>query len=265
MLLRNVFTKSLWDARRSLLGWTLAIVAVGAMYAAFWPSMQSPEMAKAMEAYPRGVLEALNYDDLTTAAGYLGGSVYGLLVPLLVAVFTIGAGTRAVAGDEEAGTLDLVLAHPVSRTQLALQRFAGLVVSVAAVALGLWLVMLALTGPVGFDGVTAGEFAAANLQLAAFGICFGALAFAVGAATGRKGLTLGLSAGIAVLAYLANGVIPMADGLEWTRSLSPFHWYLGGDPLSRGLDAGGTLLLLGVAAALVAIGTVVFERRDVAV
>ena len=27
VLLRNVFTKSLWDARRSLLGWTIAIVA----------------------------------------------------------------------------------------------------------------------------------------------------------------------------------------------------------------------------------------------
>ena len=40
MLLRNVFAKSLWDARRSLPGWIVAIVAVALMYAAFWPSMR---------------------------------------------------------------------------------------------------------------------------------------------------------------------------------------------------------------------------------
>jgi ABC-type transport system involved in multi-copper enzyme maturation permease subunit len=34
----------------------------------------------------------------------------------------IAAGTRAVAGDEEAGTLELILAHPVSRRGLALRR-----------------------------------------------------------------------------------------------------------------------------------------------
>lgn len=265
MLLRNILTKALWDARRSVLSWAVAIAAVGAMYGAFWPSVQSPEMVKALQAYPQGLLEALNYDDLTTAAGYLGGSVYGLLAPLLVAVFAIAAGTRAVAGDEDAGTLDLILAHPVSRARLALHRFAAVCVATVVISLALWLVMLALTGPAKFDGVSAGEFAAANLQLTLFGIGVGALAFAVGAASGRKALTLGASAGLVVLGYLANSVIPMADGLEWTRELSPFYWYLGGDPLSRGLDPRGCALLAATAAALVAAGTYAFTRRDVGV
>jgi beta-exotoxin I transport system permease protein len=119
-MLRNVFAKTLWDTRRALLGWALAISAVAVMYAAFWPTVNTPEMQDALRNYPQGVLEAINYDDLTSPAGYLGSSVYGLLIPLLVAVFAIAYGTQAVAGDEEAGTLDLLLAHPVSRTQLAL-------------------------------------------------------------------------------------------------------------------------------------------------
>ena len=85
-MLRNVFTKSIWDARRSLLGWTIAIVAIGVMYAGFWPSMQNPELAKAMQAYPKAIRDALDIDMLT-AAGYLRGSVYGLLGPFLVAAF----------------------------------------------------------------------------------------------------------------------------------------------------------------------------------
>ena len=264
-MLRNVFTKTLWDARRSLLAWAIAISAVAAMYAAFWPTVNTPEMQRALRGYPQGVLEAFNYNDLTSPAGYLGSSVYGLLIPLLVAVFAIAYGTRAVAGDEEAGTLDLLLAHPVSRTQLALQRFAALAAALVLVAAVLWLGMLAIAGPAELVGVTAAEFAAVTIQLTLFGACLGGLAFAVGAATGRRALALGASAGVAVLAYLANGVFPQVEGLEWTRDVSPWHWYLGGEPLKNGLQAGDALLLLAVTLVLVAAGTLLFNRRDVAV
>lgn len=263
-MLRNVFTKWLRDARWSLLGWTIAVPAVGTMYAAFWPSIRNPEMMKALEAYPKGVLEAFNYNDLTSAAGYLGSAVYGLLVPLLIAVFAIGAGTRAVAGDEEAGTLDLVLAHPVGRARLALQRFAGIVVGLAVVTAALLLAMLGLRGPAQLDGIGVAELAAVTLQLALFGAVFAALAFAVGAATGRKALTLGISAGVAVLTFLCNGVLPQVEGLEWVRNLSPWHWYLGGEPLVNGVQVADSGLLAGLAVVLVAFGTWAFGRRDVA-
>jgi ABC-2 type transport system permease protein len=264
-MLGNVYAKTLWDARRSLLGWALAISAVAVMYAAFWPTVNTPQMQQALGNYPEGVLEALNYDDLTSPAGYLASSVYGLLVPLLVAVFAIAFGTRAVAGDEEAGTLDLLLAHPVSRTRLALQRFAALTTALALVGALLWLAMVAIAGPAELAGVTAAEFAAATTQLVLFGACLGALAFAAGAATGRKTLALGISAGVAVLAYLANGVFPQLDGLAWTRAMSPWHWYLGGEPLKNGLQTGDALLLLAVTAVLVAAGSWSFNRRDIAV
>jgi ABC-2 type transport system permease protein len=264
-VLRNVFTKTLWDARRSLGGWTVAIVAVAAMYSAFWPSVRGPQMQDALKNYPKGVLEAFNYNDLTSPAGYLGSSVFGLLVPLLMVVFTIAVGTRAVAGDEEAGTLDLLLAHPVSRTRAALQRYAALAASIVGISAVIWLVMVAVTGPAQLDGVSGGELAATAIQLALFAACFGALAFAIGAATGRKAPALGGAAGIAVLAYLANSVIPQVDGLQWTRRISPFHWYLGGEPLKNGLQLGDSALLLAVTVALVAAGTWAFNRRDIAV
>ena len=264
-MLRDVFTKTLWDARRSLLGWAVAISAVAATYAAFWPTLNTPEMQRAVQNYPEALREGLNYNDLTTPAGYLGSSVYGLLIPLLVTVFAIAWGTQAVAGDEEAGTLDLLLAHPVSRTRVALQRFAALAAALLLVGAVLLLAMLAIAGPAELEGITAAELAAATTQLALFGACLGALAFAVGAATGRKALALGIGAGVAVLTYLASGFFPQVEGLEWTRQVSPWHWYLGGEPLKNGLQTGDSLLLLAVTALLVAVGTWVFNRRDVAV
>jgi ABC-2 type transport system permease protein len=264
-MLSNVFAKALWDARRSMIGWTLAVAGVGALYAAFWPVVDTPEMADAISAMPADMLAAFNYNDLTTAAGYLGGSVYGLLVPLLIVVFMVAAGTRAIAGDEEAGTLDLPLAYPVGRLQLALQRYAAILVGLVAVVAVLLLIMLAIRVPAQLDSVPVANLAAMNLQLVLFGAGAGALAFAVGAATGSRSWALGLGAGVAVLGYLANSVLPMATGLEWTQNLSPWHWYLGGDPLVNGLQPANCLLLLAATIVLVAAGTWRFTARDIAV
>jgi ABC-2 type transport system permease protein len=239
-MVRNVFTKTLWDARRSLPAWVVAIAATGMMYAGFWPTVDTPAMQEAMRSYPKAVLEAFNYNDLASPAGYLGSSVFGLLMPLLLVVFSIANGTRAVAGDEEAGTLDLLLAHPVSRTRVALSRLAAMVAAVAAIVFVLWLAMLAISGPARLEGITAAELAAASLQLGLFGSWFGALAFALGAATGRRVVALGAASATAVVAYLANGVFPQLKGLEWTRTISPWHWSVGGEPL-RNLQTGDSL------------------------
>ena len=262
---RDPFTKTLWDHRRALPGWAVAVAAVGGMYAAFWPTVNTPAMSEALAAYPQDVLAAFSYDDLSSPQGYLGGSVYGLLVPLLVAVCTISWGARAIAGDEGAGTLDLVLAHPVGRARLALSRFAGLAVGAVVVALGLFGVLVALRGPAQLTAVGVPALAAMTLHLALFGVLFGAVAFAVGAATGSRAAALGTGAAVALLGYLANTVFPQVAALSWTRTVSPFHWYAGGSPLVDGVQWGGVATLAAVATGLVALGTFVFTRRDVAV
>jgi ABC-2 type transport system permease protein len=264
-MLRNAFTKWLWDARRSVLGWSLAIAFVGGFYAAMWPTANSPELQATLDNYPQALLEAINFVDITTAAGYLNASVYGLIVAVLLVVYSIAAGTRTIAGDEEAGTLDLILAYPVSRSRLALQRFVSFLVSVSIIVVALWLVILAVAGPAQLDDISVAQFAAMHVHLFLFAALFGAVTYAVGAATGSKAPAIGSGAGLAVLGYVANGIIPQAEGLEWVRNLSPFHWFNGDNPLRTGIQIGDALLMFGLAAVLVAVGTWVFDRRDVAV
>lgn len=264
-MLTNPFTKWLWDARRSLPAWAAAIAAVGGMYAAFWPTIDNPDLLKALESYPDALLEAINYTDIATAAGYLNATVYGLLVAVLTAVYAIAAGTRIVSGDEEAGTMDLILAHPVSRTRLALERFAALLVSVVVIAAAVWAVLLAIRGPADLGDVAMSGLAAQNLHLLLFGAFFGALTYAVGAATGRRAYAIAAGAAVAVLGYAANGIFPQIEGLEWTKRLSPYHWLNGNTPLVNGVDWGAVLLMAALATVLVALGTWAFTRRDVAV
>lgn len=262
---RSILTKTLWENRRGLAGWVLSITAVGAMYAAFWPTINTPEMQQAMRSYPQALLEAMNYTDLTSAAGYIGSAVYGLLVAALVAVLAIMQGARAVAGEEEDGVLDLLVAHPVSRVRIALERFAVLVVTMLLTATVLSVVMIAISGPAQLEGISATGYLAAGGQLALFGLAVGSVAFSVGAATGRRGWAIAAASVVTVLGYLANGVFPQFEPLRWTRDISPWDWYLGGTPLRNGLQLADCGLLAALTVVLVAVGVWAFNRRDLGV
>ncbi|MQA78444.1 MAG: ABC transporter permease subunit [Streptosporangiales bacterium] len=262
-MLRNVFTKAVWDQRRSFLAWAVAVGLVVAMYAAFYPSMNTPEMARSLEAFSPEVLRAMGMTDVSSPVGYLESSVFALVVPILVLVFAAGLGARTVAADEETGTLDLVLAHPVGRVALALERLAAALVGMLVFCAGVWLALVATNGPAELD-LGAGDHAAMAVHLAMLGMTFTALGFAVGAVTGRRAPAVGAVAVVGVVAYACNTVVPMIEGMGWVRRASAFYYYAESSPLRGGVDLGHLGVLLAATLVLVGAGTVVFDRRDIA-
>jgi ABC-2 type transport system permease protein len=264
-MLRNVFAKTLRDQRRVLTGWLIGITAVGVLYASFYPAINSPEMAQALDAFPKGLLDALGFADVASPAGYLGSTTFGLLGPALVIVMAAALGGSAVAGDEELGRLDLTLAHPVSRWALVGQRFAALVVAMLMVGAAVVIGVAAISGPAQLDGLGFSTIAAAGLHLAFLGILFGALALATGAATGRRALVYAVVAIVAIGGFFGNNLGPSVEGLAWLRDISPFHYYSGGLPLRNGVQVIDLTVLAGVSLLLVVAGGLVFDRRDVAV
>lgn len=261
MLLRNVFTKTLRDQRRPLIAWALGISAVAAMYASFYPQLAGGAMADLMASFPQALKDAFRLDDISSAAGYLQSTTFGLLVPLLIMIYGIATGARAIAGDEESGYLDVVLTHPVSRTRLLLHRFASLATGAVLIAGVVFLAMLAIRSSAQLDTVPIGGFAGQCLNAALLACTFGALAIALGAAGLGRGLVLGVSAGIGVVAYAAN-TFSAQLGIDWIRDLTPFHYYLGGEPLKNGVQWADAGILAAVTVLLLGIGVWAFNRRD---
>lgn len=261
----HVFWKSLRDSRRAWIGWTLALTGIAAMYSSFYPSINNPAMADALNSFPQALKEAFHMQDYTRPENYFAVSVFGLLVPILVAVFAISAGVKAIAGDEEAGTLDLVQAHPTSRISLALQRFGAILVALLVIAAVMCVAVIALRGPGQFTAISPGRLFAICFQLALFGLLFAALAYGVGAWTGKKVYAIAAGAAVAVLGYLGDSFFTQIDALKWTEKFSPFDWYLGGEPLKHGVQWGHAGILAGLALVFVALGTWRYTKRDIAV
>jgi ABC-2 type transport system permease protein len=160
--------------------------------------------------------------------------------------------------------LELLIAQPVTRTRVLLQRAVALFIATAVGGIAVFVSILAIRGPVELD-LDVSNIAVTSLNLALLGAVFGTLALLVGGFVGRRGLVIGVSAVIAVGAYLANGLAPQVDGLAWLQNLSPFYWFNGTATLRDGIDLPKTLLLAGVSLLFVAIGAVAFNRRDVGV
>lgn len=261
----TVFRKYLTDNRRGFLGWALAIMAVTAMYSGLWPVLgDNPGLSNAINGFPQAMRDAFHLNDYGTAPGYFASSVFGLVVPVLVAVFAVAAGTRAIAGDEEAGTLDLIAAHPVGRVRLALSRYLAVVAAIVGSGAVLLVVELAIRTPAKFSSISMLNLTAISVQLVLFGICFASIAFGIGAYTGRRMYAIIGGAYLVVAAYLCDSFLPQIKGLGWLQDISPFNWYLGGEPLKNGFQWGHCTLLVGLAIVFAVFGIWGFNRRDVA-
>ena len=252
------------DQRRSHVLWGVALTAVSAMYMAFYPSMANEDMEALMAGLPEALRVGMGWDAIATGAGYLQSTVYGLLAPALLLVFAVSHGARLLAGEEEAGTLELESTGPVARRSLLLQRLAVLAVGVVVLCAVLAAVTLVLA-PALDMGIAPANILAAILGLWLFVLAMGTVTFAVGAVTGRRATALGVGAAIAVGSYMANAIAPMAEGAEWLETISPFSWYAAGEPLTSGVDPLGYALLLVLTVLAGAVAVSSFDRRDLGV
>jgi ABC-2 type transport system permease protein len=260
-----VLAAVLRERRRSLVGWAVALAAVCGIYVSFWPAMgEGAEMQALIDSMPEGLVTAMGYDGIGTPAGYLESTVFALLGPALLLVFAIGTGARLFAGEEEDGTLELELTHPVGRSRVLGERLLALALSVVGLTLVAFATTLGLVTALDMDVASEG-IAAASVGMGLLVLTFGVLTLGVGAATGRRAAALSVGAGLAVLTYVADAVAPMVEWGGWLEAISPFSWYLGPEPLVAGFAPevlGGMAGLAAVMLVAFLVGVTGLGRRD---
>ena len=256
--------RALADSWRGLLGWAAGLAAVIGMYLPLYPSIGgNPEFVAIIDSLPAELVSALNYDQITSGAGYTQGTVYGLIGFALITIAAVGWGAAAIAGDEERGTLELTLAHGVSRSQVVLERFAAIALKLVALVAWVSLLVAALNEPAGLE-LAAEGIIAGGLALLGTGLVTATVGLLAGALTGRRAIAIGAGAGVAVAGYALSALGNQSADLEWLHALSPYHWAYGSSPLAEGLDV-SLWLLYGVAVIALAGAVVAFRRRDVGV
>ncbi|MBI2305013.1 MAG: ABC transporter permease subunit [Chloroflexi bacterium] len=266
-MLRNVFLKTVRDQSRALLFWGFGLVGLSLYATLFYPTIRDmPELNKLVEGLPEAlkVMFLGEMGDFTSPVGYLNTELFFLWMPILFLVFTIGFGSGAIAGEEERGTLDLLLSHPLPRWRVVAEKFSAMVVASLALAFALWVGLAIGVTAVNMD-ISLGRVAEATLSGSLLGLVFGMVTLALGCATGNRGLSIGGAGALAVAAYILNSFARLTEVLKPYRKLSPFYYHVTSDPLANGLNLGDAGVLMGLIVALLVVALITFQRRDLAV
>jgi ABC-2 type transport system permease protein len=227
--------------------------------AAIYPSIQST-IESVAKNYPSGLKEAFGVQAMNTVEGYVHAEMFSLIVPLAIGYLAIRCMASAITGGEERGHLDTVLALPISRGVLMTGAYLVTAAITAAIT-GLTGLMTYVAGRVAETHISAGLVAAGVIGVWPLALVFaGAGAIGCGVLHSSRSVT-GIGLGVLIGMYAIDLAGRLAHGLEPLRWASAFRYY--GAPIRDGLDPAAFAGLTVAGLVLVAIGALLFERRDV--
>jgi ABC-2 type transport system permease protein len=197
-----------------------------------------------------------------------GSMALGAIHPIsliLNSIFAAGFATSAVAGERQRGTLEVLLARPLSRRTVYLTL---LIAVLGFVALSIAASVVGAVAGSAIGGVS-GELETSRLPLFWLNgfLLFGAIA-AVGLAASvtfdRLTPAIGITVGFTVVSYFLEVLGTFWPDARWLQSYSVFHYFNAKQVLEGTVDMTSLALLAGVGAAAIVWALVVFPRRDLA-
>ncbi|MFC2177075.1 ABC transporter permease subunit [Actinomycetota bacterium] len=259
----NVYTKTLRDLRKGFIGWTIGTVALIGFVVVSWPFIRDMDMSF-LDEYPAEMRELFSFDAINTGPGYLNSQLFTSMLPIMFIVYGIGAGARLLASEEDTRTMDVLLATPLSRTRLMLDKAAAAATGLVGLGLVVFLSIWAMASLADM-GVSARYTAGASLAMVLLGLLYGAIAYSATAVTGKRSVAIAVSVSLAVAGYVFYLMAALVDALESWKWVTPFHHAIGVGPAidgSAGIPLSYLWLAIGAVLA-VAVSRPIFQRRDI--
>ena len=261
----TVFRYTLARFRGQIIGWAISIFLLGLLVVSFYDVIveNQAKFTELFDAYPPEMMAFLgDISTISTPEGYLSLEYFSLM-PLILGIFAVLAGSGLIASDEEKGRLDLVLAYPVSRAALFWGRMLAFCAAIIVVLVIAWLglVVASLNSSL---NLSAGKLAIPYLSLLAELLLFGTLALVLSLLVPTRRMAA-MAAGMALMAsFFLEGLARLTDKLDHVVKVSPLHYYQSGDAI-KGIDGIWLSGLLMVAVVFAFAAWVLFGHRDIRV
>ncbi len=262
-MFRSIWSKSLKDYWVPILGWGFGLGLL--MLVGF--ATATPAVVTAFISFARIISFIGDPYAMNTAEGYITFRYMETTVPLLLSIWTILAGARLVRGEEERGTMDVLLATPQPRARLLLEKVGALVIALILIAI--LIALGAVAGEARLGAALGGHvdmfralLMGLNVSLLAFFFSMIALLFSQFITS--RGAAAGWASGVLLLALLLAIVGREISGSP-VQYLSPFYYYNLNRPLLPSFSDQplAVLLLLGLSVLCLVGSIVLFARRDI--
>ncbi|MBN1192497.1 MAG: ABC transporter permease [Coriobacteriia bacterium] len=256
---------TLHQRRSSIFWFTVSLALYAWMTLWFWGEM-GDALQKMMDSYPAEILAIFGGNEVSfaTAGGFLQIEFLGLMWIIIIASAAILFAGRMFSGEIGAGTMEFLLAQPLSRTAIAVTR----VIAFAGYAL---LLSVCTFVPIQVLGPTYGVELGAEAFWSLFGLGtlfilgIGGLAMLLSSMFRDSGKPAAITSGVLLLFWIADMVANVSEAAEFFDPVNLVSYWQPGLIINGESAASESWWVYGILALVTLAGSVlVFSRRDVA-
>ncbi|TEX48350.1 MAG: hypothetical protein B7C54_01030 [Acidimicrobiales bacterium mtb01] len=256
--------RSILERIRGVIGWIGGIIAIVTVQMSVYPTVRdsTADWEQATESFPETFREIFRMEDYTTPAGYLSTELMTFVIPLIFIGLGAGWGARLTTEDEESRAADIILGLPISRYEYFVARLASLF-GVLTTAAFLFAISLVVGSSLLDMNISILKLVSASCVVLLLGLMGAGLAAAIGAATGRRAVALGVSLSVLIGAFVVYSLAPLVSLFDRFGAVNPWEWTLGTQPITSGLDLGKSAVALVLSSVLFGLAARLFATRDI--
>ncbi len=262
---RELFIRTWRGQRLKLLIASLAIAAWSLFLPVIYQSFGSQMEALVESGIIPEQFTNFGGGDVFTLSGSVAlGYIHPISI-ILVAIFAVGFAAAAIAGERQRGTLEVVLARPISRRTVYVTLLVALVAFVAIILAASILGTVIGAAVVGvLDELATERLPLLWLNGVLLWAAFGAIGLAASVSFDRLTPALGITVAVVIVSYFLEILGSLWPDAEALQPYSLFHYLAARDVLNGDVAPGGFVLLAAVSAGAIAWALIVFPRRDLA-
>lgn len=266
----TLFKKVLKDNKKSLMGYSLGLFIYSLLMAMIYPSVAKSgvNFQEYIKQFPEAFMKAFGINSLGNMSftNYVGMEYLNLMWIIIVLFYVAYFASRIIAAGVEDGTIELLLARPLSRLKIALTHILVFLIAIVILegvtTFGFWL-------PSFWEKSISIDWPAllnAMFMLFLFSLAIFGYSFFFSAISSNKGKVVALSAILTLAFYIINFVALYWEKISWLKHYTLFYYYRGGDLLAgKSIVFTDALVFLGVFVVFTLAGLFYFNKRDICV
>ena len=244
---------------------SLLFMVMAAMYAGMFPSFEE----SIVEMMDSDFYESFNFfphaDQMHTYVGFLTLELYTVFWLLILAIMLGFIAASSIAKEIEGKTIDILMSNPVSRKQIVVEKFVGLIPMLIVVNFATMLSVIGITAAIN-ESLDYGNLFMVHIVSIPYFLAVFSMGILISVIIDEKMKSSIIMISILVGMFVLNSLSLMAPDYEFMGSFSFLHYFDTFKVLKFGeVDVAGIFVFITVTIVCLVAAMIYFEYRDIAI